>query len=313
MPITRRAMVFAAPLILAGCAPQGMAPGGPALNASGAVIDPRYSAIYGAVGGEPFPVEAVDLSQLQPQFLRQEVAYQTTERPGTVVVDPNSRFLYLVQENGRALRYGVGVGRVEAFNFRGEAKIGRKAKWPRWTPTPDMIAREPQRYGPYSGGMAGGVGNPLGARALYLYKDGRDTDYRLHGTIEPWTIGTKVSSGCIRLLNQDVIDLYRRVPLGAKVVVLPAVASVAEAPAEPDNQGPPAGEYQGAPNGPPGYPAQAGSPYYQGPQGGPPGYPGQQAASPYNQGPPNGYYQGPPNGYYQGPPNGWEDDGYPRY
>jgi lipoprotein-anchoring transpeptidase ErfK/SrfK len=307
MPITRRALVFAAPVILAGCAPQGTGPGGAALNASGAVTaDPRYAAIYGPVNNEPFPVEAVDLSQLQPQFLRQEVAYQTAERPGTVVVNPNSRFLYLVQENGRALRYGVGVGRVEAFNFRGEAKIGRKAEWPRWTPTPDMIAREPERYGPYRGGMAGGVGNPLGARALYLYKDGRDSDYRLHGTIEPWTIGTKVSSGCIRLLNQDVIDLYRRVPLGARVVVLPAVASLAEAPAEsPDVQGPQPGpqEYQGAPNGPAEYP----------PQGGPPGYPGQQAGSPYDQGPPNGDYQGPPNGYYQGPPNGWEENGYPRY
>jgi lipoprotein-anchoring transpeptidase ErfK/SrfK len=297
MPITRRALVFAAPMILAGCAPQGAGPGGPALNAGGAVVDPRYSAMYGAVAGEPFPVEAVDLSQVQPQFLRQEVAYQSAEPPGTVVVDPNSRFLYLVQGNGRALRYGVGVGRVEAFNFRGEAKIGRKAEWPRWTPTPDMIAREPERYGPYRGGMAGGVGNPLGARALYLYKDGRDTDYRLHGTIEPWTIGTKVSSGCVRLLNQDVIDLYRRVPLGARVIVLPAVASVAEAPAEsPDTQGPPAGppEYQGAPNGPP---------EYQGPQGGSPYYQG----LPGDQGAPNG----PP--YYRGPPNGWEDYGYPRY
>jgi len=291
MPITRRALIFAAPLVLAGCAPQGAAPGGAALNASGAVmVDPRYAAIYGPVANEPFPVEAVDLSQLQPQFLRQEVAYQTAERPGTVVVDPNSRFLYLVQENGRALRYGVGVGRVEAFNFRGEARIGRKAEWPRWTPTPDMIAREPERYGPYRGGMAGGVGNPLGARALYLYKDGRDSDYRLHGTIEPCTIGTKVSSGCIRLLNQDVIDLYRRVPLGARVIVLPAVASAGDGAAEtPEAQAP-----------------QDGPPEYQGPPGGPGAY----------QGPPNGppEYQGPDGPpYYQGPPNGWEEYGYPRY
>lgn len=297
MSITRRALMLGAPLLLAGCAPQGATPGAAALNAGGAAaLDPRYAAIYGPVANEPFPVDAVDLSQLQPQFLRQEVAYSTSERPGTVVVDPNSRFLYLVQENGRALRYGVGVGKVEAFNFRGEARIGRKAEWPRWTPTPDMIAREPQRYGPYRGGMAGGVGNPLGARALYLYRDGRDTDYRLHGTIEPWTIGTKVSSGCIRLLNQDVIDLYRRVPLGARVVVLPAQPSADDAAADStENQGAQAApqEYQGPPNGPPGYPAQA--------------------ASPYNQGPPGGYYQGPPNGYYQGPSNGWDDYGDPRY
>jgi lipoprotein-anchoring transpeptidase ErfK/SrfK len=113
------------------------------------------------------------------------------------------------------------VGREEGFTFRGEAIIARKAEWPRWTPTKDMIAREPERYGPYRNGMPGGEGNPLGPRALYLYKDGRDTLYRLHGTLEPRTIGSMVSSGCIRLLNQDIIDLYDRVPVGTKVIVLP--------------------------------------------------------------------------------------------
>ncbi|MGA2793038.1 MAG: L,D-transpeptidase [Roseiarcus sp.] len=233
MPMTRRALVFGAPLILTGCAAQDGAGPGVAWNAGGVGVDLRYASIYGAVADEPFAVEAVDLSQVQPQYLRQEVAYETRERPGTIVVDPNDRFLYLVQENGWALRYGVGVGKVEAFNFRGEAKIGRKAEWPHWTPTPDMIAREPDRYGPYSEGMPGGEGNPLGARALYLYKDGKDTHYRLHGTIEPWSIGTKVSSGCIRLLNQDIMDLYRRVPLGAKVVVLPAQPSTWDDPRDP--------------------------------------------------------------------------------
>ena len=177
---------------------------------------------------------------MAPQYFRQEVLYRTREKPGTIVVDPNDRFLYLVQGGDRALRYGVGVGRVEAFNFRGEARIGRKAEWPRWTPTPDMIAREPERYGPYSGGMPGGEGNPLGARALYLYKDGRDTHYRLHGTIEPSTIGTKVSSGCVRLMNQDIIDLYQRVPVGAKVVVLPAQGSGPDEADERQGEGPPA-------------------------------------------------------------------------
>ena len=109
------------------------------------------------------------------RFLRQEVDYATAEPPGTVVVDPGARFAYLVREKGRAIRYGVGVGREEAFNFRGPATIARKAEWPRWTPTPAMIQREPQRYGPFAGGLPGGTGNPLGPRALYLYRDGQDT------------------------------------------------------------------------------------------------------------------------------------------
>jgi lipoprotein-anchoring transpeptidase ErfK/SrfK len=186
------------------------------------VGDGRYAAPYGAIDTEPFPVPAVDLSRIDPRFIRREVAYQTTEAPGTIVVDPNRRYAYLVQAGGRAIRYGVGVGKVEAFNFQGIAIIGRKAAWPRWTPTPDMIKREPKRYGPYAKGLDGGAGNPLGPRALYLYLDGRDTYYRLHGTIEPWTIGTMVSSGCVRLINQDIMDLYNRVPVGTKVVVLPA-------------------------------------------------------------------------------------------
>ena len=154
--------------------------------------------------------------------------YDTAERPGTIVVDPNERYLYLVQDGGKAMRYGVGVGREEGFNFRGEATIARKAEWPKWTPTPEMIAREPERYGPYRDGMPGGEDNPLGPRALYLYRGGKDTYYRLHGTLEPWTIGQMVSSGCVRLINQDVIDLYRRVPTGTKVVVLPTVPATAQ-------------------------------------------------------------------------------------
>ena len=185
-------------------------------------IDPYYQAMYGADYSGPFPVEAADLRRVDPQFWRQEVPYVTSERAGTLVVDTPNRFLYLVMEGGRALRYGIGVGKTEALVFRGTATIGRKAEWPRWTPTQSMIAREPDRYGPYAGGMEGGVENPLGPRALYLYKDGRDTLFRIHGTTEPYTIGTNVSSGCIRLMNQDIIDLYRRVPTGAKVVVINA-------------------------------------------------------------------------------------------
>jgi lipoprotein-anchoring transpeptidase ErfK/SrfK len=218
MKIDRRGFIFGLPLALAGCMGSQRIP----LMTMGEPIDPYYVAMYAAVENEPFPVPAVDLRKVKPQFWRQEIAYSSNERPGTIVVDPNERHAYLVLEGNRAIRYGVGVGREEAFNFQGVATIQRKAEWPRWTPTQDMIAREPDRYGPYAGGMAGGEGNPLGPRALYLYKDGRDTLYRLHGTTEPWTIGTMVSSGCVRFMNQDIIDLYRRVPVGTTVIVLPA-------------------------------------------------------------------------------------------
>ena len=223
MGIDRRVFVAGLPMLLAGCVGRG----GPEPSALAPAIDPAHAAMYAALDDEPFPVEAVDLTQIDPQFLRREIADPTGEPAGTIVVDPSARFAYLVLEGGRALRYGVGVGREEGFNFRGTATIARKAEWPRWTPTPDMIRREPERYGPYAGGLAGGPGNPLGPRALYLYRDGRDTYYRLHGTVEPWTIGTMVSSGCVRFLNQDIIDLYRRVPLQSRVVVLPASAPVA--------------------------------------------------------------------------------------
>jgi len=183
-------------------------------------IDPYYLRMYGAVMGEPHPVPATDIRRVDPQWWRQEVPYFTNERPGTIVVDTPAHHLYLVLEGGRALRYGIGVGKDESLVFRGEAVIGRKAAWPRWTPTKSMIAREPDRYGPYAGGMAGGIENPLGPRALYLYKNGADTLFRLHGTTEPYTIGTNVSSGCIRLMNQDIIDLYARVPVGARVTVI---------------------------------------------------------------------------------------------
>ena len=218
--LTRRTLIWGAPFVLTGCVTQDR-PGLLTLDER----DPRHAGIYGAAAGEPIPVPAVDLSRIDPKFYRREVAYPTREGVGTIVVDPGQRFAYLVQEGGRAIRYGVGVGRDEAFNFHGVATIARKAEWPRWVPTPSMIKREPKRYGPYAGGMAGGADNPLGPRALYLYAGGQDTYYRLHGTVEPWTIGTMVSSGCVRLINQDIIDLYRRVPIGTRVVVLPSHGS----------------------------------------------------------------------------------------
>ncbi|HMB10370.1 L,D-transpeptidase [Saliniramus sp.] len=215
--LTRRVFLAGLPLTLAACASAGRsAP--PAVRAVN-VVDPFYASMYRAIQDEPFPVPAIDVSQVDPRFLRQEVEFTGPESAGDIVVDPSRRFLYLVRENGRALRYGCGVGQA-GFDYEGDAVIARKAEWPRWTPTQNMIRREPERYGPFAGGMEGGLDNPLGARALYLFKNGRDTLYRIHGTNEPWSIGQSVSSGCIRLFNQDIIDLHRRVPTGTRVTVL---------------------------------------------------------------------------------------------
>jgi lipoprotein-anchoring transpeptidase ErfK/SrfK len=147
----------------------------------------------------------------EPQFQRQEVDYSGPEAPGTLVVDTPDKFLFLVEPHGKALRYGIGVGRP-GFEWAGIKRISRKAEWPDWTPPPQMLLRRPDlpRH------MAGGPDNPLGARALYL----GSSLYRIHGTNEPSTIGHNVSSGCIRMMNEDVIDLYGRVPVGAKVIVL---------------------------------------------------------------------------------------------
>ena len=152
---------------------------------------------------------------LDPRFARQTVAYRSEYKPGTIVIDTKTRFLYLVQENGMALRYGVGVGRA-GFEWSGTAKIKRKAEWPVWYPPAEMRKREP--WLPVR--MEGGIENPLGARALYLYQGDKDTLYRIHGTNQASTIGKAVSSGCIRLLNDDVADLFERVPMGTTVVVL---------------------------------------------------------------------------------------------
>jgi lipoprotein-anchoring transpeptidase ErfK/SrfK len=153
---------------------------------------------------------ADDSYSLDPEWQKQMVSYRTTEAPGTIIISTVDRHLYLIQPGGRALRYGIGVGR-DGFQWQGLLSISKKAEWPDWTPPPEMIARQP--YLPRF--MAGGPGNPLGARAMYLGA----TVYRIHGTNQPQTIGTKISSGCFRLVNGDVADLYDRVPVGTKVVV----------------------------------------------------------------------------------------------
>lgn len=239
MRVRRRTLVAGLPGLLAACATvdapeattlpasmaQAPAPAAPAVFVP--PPDPDYRVIYGAVTTERFHVPAVDLRRINPAFLRREVAYPRDDEPGSIIVDTTARYAYLVLEPGRAMRYGIAVGRDQTFNLEGEAVVERKAAWPNWRPTPSMVARDPQRYAALRHGMPGGGRNPLGARALYLYQDGVDTYYRLHGTVEPWTIGTMASAGCVRLINQDVIDLHQRVPVGTRVTILPTDQTVA--------------------------------------------------------------------------------------
>ncbi len=169
---------------------------------------PRY---YQTARGEPPEWAEARRNEMDPRYQRQLVSYQGTEKPGTVIIDTPRRYLFLVQDNGRALRYGIGVGRP-GFTWAGVKEVSAKREWPDWTPPDEMLKRRPDL--PHH--MAGGPENPLGARALYL----GSSLYRIHGSNEPWTIGTAVSSGCIRMRNEDVIDLYGRVHIGTKVVVI---------------------------------------------------------------------------------------------
>jgi lipoprotein-anchoring transpeptidase ErfK/SrfK len=165
-----------------------------------------------------YEIEQQDLSIIPEQFHRQMVAFEGWQEPGTIIVDPEHRFLFLVLESGdTAMRYGVGVGR-QGFAWSGEAQIGMKRRWPRWVPPETMIYRD-EKAAKWANGMPGGPDNPLGARALYLYANGKDTLYRIHGTNEPKSIGKAMSSGCIRMLNQDIEHLFLRVDVGTRVIV----------------------------------------------------------------------------------------------
>jgi lipoprotein-anchoring transpeptidase ErfK/SrfK len=210
-------MAGAASALLGGCSIAGLT--GPM-----AFAPPRQGLLV-PDSDEPFRVAPVDMSTIPAQFHRQVVRDPTGEPPGTIVVDPGQRFLYLTTGNGRAFRYGIGVGR-QGFSWNGAATIQRKQKWPSWHPPVEMQARD-ERAREWRNGMPGGPRNPLGARALYLFQGGRDTLYRIHGTNEPQSVGRAVSSGCIRMLNADVIDLYERVPTGTRVVVLPSLSPIA--------------------------------------------------------------------------------------
>jgi lipoprotein-anchoring transpeptidase ErfK/SrfK len=187
---------------------------------------PPPSSFYAEAKDGGFTVPGVKSGQVDQAFLRRNVAYATKEPPGTIVIDPVNHYLYHVEDGGRATRYGVGVGR-EGFAWSGEATIKSKQEWPDWYPPKEMVERRPdlkkQLVELQSGlGMHGGPGNPLGARAMYLWQGDKDTLFRIHGTNEPWTIGQSQSSGCIRMVNQDVMDLYEKTPPGTRVVVLGA-------------------------------------------------------------------------------------------
>jgi lipoprotein-anchoring transpeptidase ErfK/SrfK len=183
--------------------------------------NPVNSAMYGQVRDTDFTLPAIPISRIDPQYLRQEVDYPTKEKPGTIIVDTSTKHLYFIEPGGKAMRYGVGLGR-EGYAWSGRGVIQWKQKWPRWTPPAEMVSRQPdvRAFSAENGGMNPGLGNPLGARALYIFNDGQDTLYRIHGTPDWQSVGKSTSSGCVRMLNQDVVDLYDRVPAKAEIVVM---------------------------------------------------------------------------------------------
>jgi lipoprotein-anchoring transpeptidase ErfK/SrfK len=176
-----------------------------------------FSSDYGSRADAGYRLPSIPIYKVPKKYHRQIVAYDGGEKPGTIIVDTADKFLYFVLPGGEAVRYGIGVGR-EGFEWKGTARVAAKREWPLWTPPAEMIRRQPE-LAKYRGGMKPGITNALGARALYLHNKRGDTGYRLHGTPEWASIGKAMSSGCIRLMNQDIIDLYNRAEVGAKVIV----------------------------------------------------------------------------------------------
>lgn len=223
--VSRRVFLLGSGAVsLAGCSQTlempmlDLAPTGsirPKISVDKAVTDPEV--MYAGITEGPYVLPAIPYDKVPRQFQRQIVQDPTGEAPGTIVVSLKDHWLYLVQPGGDALRYGVGIGKA-GFEWSGRANIQYKKQWPVWTPPPEMIARKPE-VAKWASGQPGGPENPLGARALYIFKDGADTGYRIHGSPEWWSIGKSMSSGCVRMINQDVIDLYNRVPGKATVVV----------------------------------------------------------------------------------------------
>ncbi|WP_315918423.1 L,D-transpeptidase [Mesorhizobium sp. SP-1A] len=177
-----------------------------------------FSDDYGPVADAGYQLPRIPISKVPTKYHRQIVRYDTKEKPGTIIVDTTNKFLYYVMPDGEAMRYGIGVGR-EGFEWHGTARVALKREWPTWTPPGQMIKRQPE-LAKWANGMPPGLMNPLGARALYLFNKGGDSGYRLHGSPEWASIGHAMSSGCIRLMNQDIIDLYNRAEVGSKVIVM---------------------------------------------------------------------------------------------
>jgi lipoprotein-anchoring transpeptidase ErfK/SrfK len=203
-----KSIILAAALsaVLAGCSTVGLGP------------MQVFSNDYGARTDAGYALPRIPIDNVPYKYRRQIVRYETSEKPGTIIVDTNQKFLYFVLDNGKAVRYGIGVGR-EGFEWHGTARIALKREWPTWTPPGAMIKRQPE-LAKWRNGMPPGLSNPLGARAMYLFNKGGDSGYRLHGSPEWNSIGHAMSSGCIRLMNQDIIDLYDRAEVGAKVIVM---------------------------------------------------------------------------------------------
>jgi lipoprotein-anchoring transpeptidase ErfK/SrfK len=189
------------------------------VNSDGA-LRAEAAKIYGPMPNEKFPIPATDVSKVDPKYFRRTVAYETKEAAGTIVVDPRNFYVYRVEGDGTATRYGANVGR-DGFLWSGDAYVGRKSEWATWTPPKEMIRRQPEAA-KYARGMPGGLDNPLGARTLHLYQNGAYTLYTIYASSEPDTIGSGITSGCVGLLSQDMIHLYAQTPVKTKVVVLPA-------------------------------------------------------------------------------------------
>lgn len=181
---------------------------------------PQTARFYGKLDDDGHWLPAIPIESVSPKFLRKEVSYDSSEVPGTIIVDTQTRHLYLILGEGRAMRYGVGLGR-QGYAWKGEGRIQYRKKWPRWTPSEAYVADKPdmKMFSASYGGLVGGINNPLGARALYIFDNGQDTLFRIHGTPDWKSVGKQASSGCIRMFNQDVIDLHGRVRDGAKIIV----------------------------------------------------------------------------------------------
>jgi lipoprotein-anchoring transpeptidase ErfK/SrfK len=217
LDLSRRSLIAGIPLLLAACQSQKTSTLQAGLNPLSDGT-PDYALAYAPTVDGGFSLPGIAYQSFDPQYLRQTVYYPTSYPDGTIVVDPNNKFLYLIQPGGYAIRYGIGVGRA-GFAWNGEAVIRYKREWPKWFPPDEMIERDPSLER-YRDGQEGGPDNPIGARGLYLWQGNKDTLYRIHSTNQPSSIGTNASSGCIRMWHQDIIDLYERVNVGANVVVL---------------------------------------------------------------------------------------------